>query len=78
VFRTSTGLGEVCVSALDTRVLVAVAELSCEAGIGVVVALFAFGSTLGAVGIIFGNLGHSNLRCEVKVVSGQSHFPRTF
>jgi len=36
-----------------------VAELAREAGIGIVVALCAFGGTLGAVGIVIGNLGHA-------------------
>jgi hypothetical protein len=70
VFGASTGFGKICVGALDTRVLVAVAELSCEAGIGVVVALLAFSGTLGAVGIIFRNLGHDEL-LKLKVASDQ-------
>jgi hypothetical protein len=53
MFRASTRFGKVCVSALDAWVLVAVAELSREAGIGVLIALYAFRGTLGAVGIIF-------------------------
>ena len=62
MFRASTRLGEVRVRALDARILVAVAELPGEAGIGILVALFAFGGTLGAVWIIFGNVGHGSLR----------------
>jgi hypothetical protein len=53
VFRASTRLREVCVSAFDAWVLVAVADLSSEASIGVVIALCAFSSAFGAVGIIF-------------------------
>ena len=52
MFRASAGLGEVCVSAFDAWVLVAVAELSREPGIGVVIPLHAFSGALGAVGII--------------------------
>jgi hypothetical protein len=52
MFRASPRLGEVRVCAFDARVLVAMAELSGEAGIGVVVALCTFGSTFGAVRIV--------------------------
>jgi hypothetical protein len=58
VFRASTGLWEVGVSVFDSRILVAVAKLSGETGVGIVVALFAFSGTLGAIGIVFRNLGH--------------------
>ena len=53
MFRASTRLREVCVSALDARILVAVAELLGEAEIPVVMVLFNFDCALGAVGIIF-------------------------
>ena len=59
MFRASTRFGKVCVSAFDAWVLVAVAELFREAGIGIVIALYAFRGALGAVGIIFRNLRHS-------------------
>jgi hypothetical protein len=59
MFWAVSWLGEVCVSAFDAWVLIAVAQLSREAGIGVVIALYAFSGALGAVGIVFGNLCHS-------------------
>ena len=58
MFRASTRLREVRVSALNARVLVAVAELLGEAKVAVVVVLFCFRSALGAVGIVLRNLSH--------------------
>ena len=49
-------LGEVSVSALEKRVLIAVAQLLRQGKIPGVLMFFAFGRTLGAVGIILGNL----------------------
>ena len=59
MFRASTRLGEVRISAFDARVLVAMAELSRKPGIGIVIALCPFSSALGAVGIVLRNLVHS-------------------
>jgi len=59
MFWAISGFGEVCVSALDARILIAVAKLLGEAEVPVVVVLFGFRRTLGAIGIIFRNLSHS-------------------
>jgi hypothetical protein len=59
MFRAVSRLGEVRVRALDARVLIAVAELLGEAEVPVVVVLF-FRGAFGAIGIVFGNLRHSN------------------
>jgi hypothetical protein len=78
MFGASPGFGKVSVSALDTRVLVAVAELPREACIGVVVALFAFSGALGAVGIIFRNPGHGQSSAGAKLCARagcNSQFP---
>jgi hypothetical protein len=56
MFWISAGLGEIRVSTLEKRVLIAVAELLGESKVPVVLMFFAFGRTLGAVGIILRNL----------------------
>ena len=58
MFGTFSRLGEISVRIFDPRVLVAVAKLSREAGVGVAIALFAFSGTLGAVGIVIRDLIH--------------------
>jgi hypothetical protein len=63
VFGTISGLGEISVGAFDERVLVAVAELLREAKVAVVMVLFGFSRSLGAVGIVFGDSIHDDYSC---------------
>jgi hypothetical protein len=52
MFWAPTRLGKVCICPFDAWILIAVAELSREASVGVAVALCAFGCALAAVWII--------------------------
>ena len=58
MFGVLAGLREICVCALDARVLVAVAELIGEAMVAVVVMLFIVPGAFGAVGIVIRNFRH--------------------
>jgi hypothetical protein len=55
VLRTSAGLGKVGVGAFQTRVLIAMPDLSGEAGIAIVAMVFGFGCAFGAVLIVSRN-----------------------
>lgn len=54
----TAGFGEVGVRVFQNRVLVAMAELTGEAGVSIVMVLFLFGRAFRPVGIIIRNLGH--------------------
>jgi len=61
MFGAVSRFREVCISAFDTRILIAVPELLGESEVPVVMVLFTFGGTLSAVRIVVGDFIHDEL-----------------
>lgn len=70
MLRAAAGLREIGVSVFQNRVLVAMAELTSQGGVSIMMVLWLFGCAFCAVGIIIGNLGHGSFPYDKYLFSG--------